>query len=803
MRHLSFVGLAALFALGGSPLVHAQELLTDRTILPLQEPTYPPITELDVRKATPPPRFEVKAPPGAPNVLVIMLDNLGFGATKPFGGVIDMPTLERLAGDGLIYNNFHTAPLCSPSRVALLGGRNPHSMNNGSLSELATAFPGQTAERLLSTAALPEIMKLNGYSTAMFGKSHEFAPSEVGLTGPFETWPTGWGFERFYGTLSGEADMFAPALYDNTTLVDLPKDPNYYYQTDLADRAIAWIRAEKTLTPDKPFFIYYAAPGTHAPSQVPSAWLDKYKGKFDEGWDKAREETLTRQRQLGIVPPNTQLTPKPKEMPDWDTLSADEKKVFTRQEEIFAAYAEITDHELGRVVQAIDDMGVMDKTLIIYITGDNGSSANGGLNGRFNSLYSYNQVPETIADQLKHFDEFGGPHSDMTPPLGWAIADNTPFAYAQGNTSFGGTTNGVVIHWPEVIKAKGEIRPQYHHLIDIAPTVLEAAGLPQPKIVNGTPQKPIEGVSMLYSFKDAKAKSPHTVQYTEFQGNRSIYKDDWFATALHKVAWEAAPRTSLETDVWGLCNTAEDFSCAADLAAKYPDKLKDLQAAFLTEAVKYNVLPLDDRVYERFNPTVAGRPDLMAGRTSLTVYEGMVGMKENAFINTKNQSYSITANLVIPPRNATGVILAQGGLHAGWSLYVKDGMPKFAYNYLGTVTTIVSDERLPPGLVTLGYDFTYDGGKPGGGGTGTLLVNGKQVATSRIEHTIPFLFGAETADVGVDLYTPVTEDYKKGDNKFTGTIDKVTIDLKKMNAADEEAAEKAAEEGVGVLASED
>ena len=767
----------------------------DRTVLPLAEPKYPPITELDVRKATPPPRFEVKAPDGAPNVLVILLDNLGFGATKPFGGVIEMPTLERLAKDGLIYNNFHTAPLCSPSRVALLTGRNPHSANMGSVAEVATAFPGQTAERPNSVATIAEILKLNGYSTAMFGKTHEFTPWDLGPSGPFESWPTGSGFERFYGTLSGEADLFAPPLMDNSTLVDLPNDPNYFYQTDLADHAISWIRAQKTMTPDKPFFIYYAAPGTHAPSQVPAAWRDKYTGKFDMGWDKYREQILARQKSLGIVPPNTQLTPKPteKEMPDWDKLSDKERKVFTRQQEIFAAYAEETDHELGRVVQAIDDLGVMDNTLIVYITGDNGSSGNGGPTGRFNSVTSYNALPETIDDQFQHLAEFGGPHSDMTPPLGWAIADNAPFAYCQFAAAYGGTTNGAVVHWPKVIKAHGEIRPQYHHLIDLAPTVLQAAGLPQPKVVNGTPQKAIEGVSMVYSFTDAQAKSPHTVQYTEFAGNRGIYKDGWYATTLHRAPWEAQPRSTLDQDKWELYNTAEDFSCANDLAAKNPDKLKEMQATFLTEAVKYNVLPLDDRTYERFNPAVAGRPDLLAGRTSLTVYSGMIGMKENAFINTKNRSYSIAAELDVPKTGVSGVILAQGGVHSGWSLYVKDGRAKFAYNYLGNVTTIASAERLPAGRVTVGYNFAYDGGKPGSGGTGSIFVNGKKVAAGRIERTIPFVFGVETADVGEDLYTPVTSDYAKGNNKFTGTIDKVTIDLKKMNSADEAAAKKAAE----------
>jgi arylsulfatase A-like enzyme len=773
--------LAGILSLLPLPLT-AQEI--DRTVLPVPEPTHPPITEIDVRKATPPPLFLVKAPAGAPNVIVILLDNLGFGATKPFGGVINMPTLERLAKNGVIYTNFHTAPLCSPSRMALLTGRNPHSVNMGAISELATAFPGQTSILPESKAALPEIMKLNGYSTAMFGKSHEFTAWETGLTGPFDQWPTGLGFERFYGSLSGEADLFAPPLHDNLTLVDVPNDPNYYYPTDLANHAISWIRAQKTMTPDKPFFIYYSSPGTHAPSQVPAEWRDKYKGKFDEGWDKYREEILARQKALGIVPPNTQLTPKPtqEEMPDWDKLSDKEKKVFTRQQEIFAAFAEISDYEIGRVVQAIEDMGALDNTLIIYITGDNGSSGNGGRNGRFNTVTSYNGLPESIDDQFAHLAEFGGPHSDMTPPLGWAIADNTPFAYCQFSTAYGGTTNGAVIHWPKSIKAKGEVRPQYHHLIDIAPTVLEAAGLPQPKVVNSASQKPMEGVSMAYSFSDGQAKSPHTVQYAEFAGNRGIYKDGWYALTLHRVPWESQPRTTFDKDKWELYNTTDDFSGAIDLAAKYPEKLKELQDAFLTEAVKYNVLPLDDRTQARFNPAIAGRPDLMAGRTSLTVYEGMTGMKENAFINTKNSSYSVTADVEVPKSAVSGVILAQGGIHAGWTFYVKDSKPKFAYNYLGNVTTIASKERLPAGRVTVGYDFAYDGGKPGAGGTGSIFINGKKVATGRIERTIPFIFGAETADVGEDLYTPVTSDYAKGNNKFTGKIDKVTIDLKKTNA---------------------
>ncbi|MGO9643687.1 MAG: arylsulfatase [Candidatus Bathyarchaeia archaeon] len=752
----------------------------DRMALPIAEPHYPPITELDVRKATPPPRFEVKPPQDAPNVLIVLIDNLGFGASKTFGGVINMPTLDRLAKNGLIYNNFHTCPLCSPSRVALLTGRNAHNAEMGAISEFATAFPGNTAKRPLSVAPLAEMMKLNGYSTAYFGKSHEFAPWELSASGPFDSWPTQFGFERFYGTLSAESDLFAPPLRSDRTLVDLPDDPDYYYPTDVADHLIAWLRTQHTLTPNKPFFVYYPTPGCHSPSQVPAAWRDKYKGKFDEGWDKQREQTLARQKALGIVPPNTQLTPKPPEMPDWDKLSEDQKKVFRRHQEIFAAYAEANDHEVGRVVSAIEEMGVMDNTLIFYISGDNGSSMNGGPNGAFNTMAYTNGFPETVEDQLKHLDEFGGPTSDMTPPLGWAIADNTPFAYAQGTTSYGGTTNGVVIHWPKRINAKGELRSQYSHLIDVAATVLEAVGLPEPKYVNGVQQKPLQGKSMIYTFDDSKAKTRHTIQYVEYAGNRGIYKDGWYATTLHRAGWDPQPRATFQNDKWELYNTEEDFSCAVDLAAKYPDKVMEMRAAFLAEALQNNVLPLDDRVYERAYAALAGRPDLMEGRTSLTVYDGMVGMTMDCFINTLNKSYSITADLEIPEKGCNGVILAQAGAQAGWSLYVKDSKPKFAYSFFYNVTTIASAERLPAGRVTMRFGFANDGGKPGSGGMGTIFVNGKKVASGRIERTIPRAFYRETADVGVDLYTPVTPDYAKGSkNKFTGKINKVTIDLKK------------------------
>ncbi len=767
--------LSAVFAVSLNSTGQTADVL-DRTILPVAEPVYPAITELDARKVKAPPVFEVKAPKGAPNIVVILLDNFGYAGSSTFGGIMNLPTIDRLAKNGLIYNNFHTEPICSATRVALLTGRNPHSANMGTISEMSTGFPGQTSVLPNGVAPLAKILRFNGYSTAMFGKSHEYVPWESGLTGPFDQWPTGLGFEKFYGNVIGESDQFHPVAHDNTTLAPPSKDPNYYYQTDLADRAIQWIKAQKSLNPDKPFFIYYPTQGMHDPVQLPKAWRDKYKGKVDMGWDKYREEILARQKKLGIVPQNTKLTAKAAIAPDWDKLTADEKKVVTRYQELFAAFAELTDYEVGRVVQAIEDIGALDNTLIIYITGDNGASPNGGRLGVFNTMSTFNQSPETLQYQLETLDEVGDSHSAMTPPAGWSFGDNTPFAYSQLHTQYGGITNGAIISWPKMIKGKGEIRNQYHSVIDIAPTVLEAAGLPQPKMVNGVAQKPIEGFSMLGEFNNPQAKSAHTTQYYEIYGNRGIYKDGWYAATLHKLSWEPQPRNSYANDKWELYNTMEDFSCSNDLSSKFPEKLKELQEAFMAEAVKYNVLPLDDRAQERFNATLAGRPDYMGGRTSLALYPGMIGMKENAFIDLKNHSSSIVAELEAGA--TSGVIVAQGGSHSGWSLFLKDGKPTYAYNYLGHVTTITASETLPAGPVTITYDFAYDGGGFGKGGIGTISINGKKVGSARIEKTIPFIFGVETSDVGMDLYSTVTRDYIQGDNEFNGKIKKVLVTVK-------------------------
>jgi arylsulfatase A-like enzyme len=753
----------------------------DRTTLPIPEPKLAPITTLDARNAKAPPRFVVKTPAQAPNVLIVLIDDMGFGQSSAFGGPIHMPNCERMAKGGLRYNQFHTTALCSPTRAALLSGRNHHVNNMGSITETATAFPGQTGQRPNAVAPLAEMLRLNGYSTAAFGKSHETAAWEVSPSGPTDRWPTRSGFDKFYGFIGGEANQWSPAIYEDMTRIEVPKDPNYHLMTDLANQAIQWIGAQKALTPDKPFFTYFAPGATHAPHHVPKEWIAKYKGKFDQGWDKLREETLARQIKLGVVPAGTKLAPKPEAIKDWDQLGADEKKLFTRQMEIFAGFGEYADAEVGRVIQAIEDLGQLDNTLVFYIVGDNGASAEGTMNGLFNESTYFNGVPETVEEILKHYDELGGPNSYGHYAAGWAVAGDAPFAWTkQVAGSYGGTRNGMAIHWPKGIKAKGEIRSQWHHVIDIAPTILEAAGLPEPKSVNGTPQTPIEGVSMVYTFADAQAKDRHKTQYFEIFGNRGIYHDGWLAHTVHRAAWEAKPRRPLLEDVWELYHVAEDFSSANDLAAKNPAKLKELQELFLQEAVKNQVLPIDDRSLERTNAALVGRPDLMAGRTSLTVFEGMIGMTENVFINSKNRSHNITAEVTIPPGGANGVILSQAGRFGGWSLYLKEGKPMYAYNYLGLkVEKVAATEAVPAGNATIRFEFAYDGGGLGKGGVGTILVNGKKVAEGRIERTQAMIFSAdEGADVGQDGETNVTDDYKEGDNKFTGKIRKVTVELK-------------------------
>lgn len=752
----------------------------DRTVLPIAEPKYPHSEIFNARNATPPPRFEVKAPAGAPNVLIVLIDDMGFGQSSAFGGPINMQTVEALANEGLSYNQFHTTALCSPTRAALLSGRNHHMNNMGSITETATLFPGQTGQRPNSVASVAEMLRLNGYSTAHFGKNHETAAWEVSPSGPTDRWPTRQGFDKFYGFMGGETNQWAPLIYDGMNQVELPTDPKYHFMTDMTDKAIGWMQAEKSLTPDKPFFIYFAPGATHAPHHVPKEWIAKYKGKFDQGWDKLREETLARQKRLGVVPADTKLAPKPEAIKDWDNLSADEKKLFSRQMEVFAAYGEYADAEIGRLIAGIEAAGQADNTLVFYILGDNGASAEGGMAGMYNEMTYFNGVTETVADVMKHYDDLGGPSTYGHFAAGWAVAGNTPFTWTkQVASSYGGTRNGMVVHWPKRIPAKREVRQQWHHVIDIVPTILDAAGLPEPKSVNGTPQTPIEGVSMLYSFADAKAESRRKTQYFEIFGNRAIYHDGWLAGTVHRAAWETKPRRPLEEDIWELYDTRGDFSLVNDLAAKNPDRLKAMQDLFLTEAVKYSVLPLDDRTLERTNAALVGRPDLMAGRTSLTVFQGMTGMTENVFLNAKNRSHVVTAEIDVPARKANGAIIAQAGRFGGWSLYLLNGKPTYTYNFLGLERfTIAAGRPLPAGKATIRFEFAYDGGGLGKGGAGTLFVNGKKVATGRIGRTQCCIFSAdEGADVGEDADTPVSITYRSP-FRFTGKISKVTVELK-------------------------
>ncbi|MFI5401828.1 MAG: arylsulfatase [Planctomycetota bacterium] len=773
----SIQGCFVLLFLCAAPLA-AQEL--DRTVLPIPEPAVVPITEQDARKAKPPPRFEVKAPAQAPNVLIVLIDDIGFGQPSTFGGPCRMPTLDTLAQGGLRYNRFHTTALCSPTRTALLTGRNHHVNNAGAIMELATGFPGNTGIRPQSVAPLAQILRENGYSTAAFGKYHETPPWEASVSGPYDRWPTGSGFDKFYGFIGGETNQWAPAIYDGVTRVEVPHTPDYHFTVDMTDHAISWVRFQQALTPDKPFYMYFATGATHAPHHVPKEWIEKYKGQFDQGWDKLREETLARQIALGVVPKGTKLTARPAEIPAWDSLTADQKRLFARQMETFAAFAEHTDHEVGRLVDTLRDMGELENTLIFYIAGDNGASAEGGPDGSYNELLALNGIVSDVSSQLGHIDDWGGPTTFPHYSIGWAHAGNTPFQWTKQVAShFGGTRNGMVVHWPKGVKPDGQPRSQFHHVIDVAPTVLEAAGLPEPTMVNGAKQRPMDGVSMLYAAADPKAKDRRTTQYFEMFGNRAVYSDGWVAATRHSIPWLMVPLPPFDEDRWELYNVANDFSQADDLAAKEPAKLKELQALFAEEAVLNHVFPLDDRRSERFDAKIAGRPDLMGARTSLTLHEGMTGIAENAFLNVKGRSFAITAEIEVPAGGAEGVIIAQAGFFGGWSMYMKEGRAHHVYNFGGLEwTDVASPEALAPGRHTIQYQFVYDGGKPGSGGKSVLSVDGKQVGEAHVPKTMPFVYSAdEGVDVGMDNETPVTNEYKQGDNKFTGHINKVTVEL--------------------------
>jgi len=794
MRKLIVVSLGALLLVGtwgckprpqqpapGTPQANGAP---NRTVLPIVEPAYPPITEVDARRATRPARFEVKAPDGAPNVVVVLIDDIGFGHSSAFGGPIRMPTLDRLANTGLRYNRFHTTALCSPTRVALLTGHNHHANNAGAIMELATGFPGNTGVRPRSITPVAEILRQNGYSTAAFGKYHETPPWEVSISGPYDRWPTHSGFDKFYGFIGGETNQWAPAIFDGVVRVEHERSPDYHFTTDMTDQAISWVSAQQSLTPAKPFFIYFAPGATHAPHHVPREWIARYKGQFGGGWDRLRQETFERQKKLGVIPADAKLTPRPREIPAWDEMSADQKRLFERQMETFAGFAEHTDAEVGRLVAQLEAIGELDDTLFFYIVGDNGASAEGGPEGTYNEMMALNGIIGRADQMMLHLDDWGGPTTFPHFAIGWAWAGNTPFQWTKQVAShFGGTRNGMVMHWPRGIMAKNEVRSQFHHVVDVAPTVLEAAKLPQPQTVNGVKQRPMDGVSMLYSVGAPKAADRHTTQYFEIFGNRAMYHEGWIASTRHSIPWLMVANPPLADDVWELYNVNEDFSQANDVAKTNPAKLKELQDLFLKEAARNNVLPIDDRRSERFNPAIAGRPDLMGGRTTLTVYPGMKGMAENAFINVKGAHHTITAEVEWQNVRTGGVIVAQAGYFGGWALYMKDGWVHHEYNWFGLErTNVAGDARaLAPGRHTIHYEFIPDAAEPGSGGRSILRVDGRTIAEKHVPKTQPFAFsGDEGADVGEDGETPVVADYgTPAPHRFGGRIVKVTVEVKK------------------------
>ncbi|UFS59560.1 arylsulfatase [Subtercola endophyticus] len=721
------------------------------------------------------------APEGAPNVVIILIDDAGFGSSSAFGGPCYTPNAERLAEHGVRFNRFHTTALCSPSRQALLTGRNHHAVGMGGITEIATSAPGYNSVRPDSAAPLAQTLNLNGYATAQFGKCHEVPVWETSPAGPYQQWPTGSGFDYFYGFVGAETNQWYPALYEGTTPIEAPKTPEegYHLTEDLTDHAVNWMHQQKSLMPDKPFFIYFAPGATHAPHHVATEWSDKYKGKFDKGWDAQREETLAKQITLGIVPEGTALTERPEAIGAWNDVSDGLKPVLARQMELYAGFMEHTDHEIGRVLDSLDDLGILDNTLVYLIIGDNGASAEGTPQGTFNEMISLNGMAalETEEFMAARIDEFGGTDSYNHYAVGWAHAMNTPFQWTKQVAShFGGTRVGAITHWPKGFTSQGEIRPQFHHLIDVASTILEVAGIPEPTFVNGIQQMPYHGVSMAYAFDDGAADDQRKTQYFEVACNRGIYHNGWTAVTRHSNPWlfgETLP--ALDDDVWELYDTTTDWSQAHDLSAEHPDKLKDLQRLWLIEAVKYNVLPLDDRRIERFNSDIAGRPQLVKGESQL-IYGSMSRLSENSVLNIKNKSHSVTAEIVVPESGANGVIVSQGGAFAGWSLYLHEGKPKYCHNLAGLMRFYAaSDDVVSPGTHQVRMEFAYDGGGLAKGGLATLFIDGAEVGNGRIGATIPMIYsGDETLDIGLDTGTPVSEDYE-AEVRFTGAVNWVEL----------------------------
>lgn len=762
--------------------VEAQTKTVNRTILPIPQTIPPTVTEPDIRKAKLPERYRLAAPKGAPNVLLVLIDDMGFGQPAAFGGPLNMPTLERISNQGIRYNRFHTAAICSATRAALLTGNNTHTANSGEIADISTGFEGNTFVKPDNITPLAQILRMNGYSTAQFGKCHEVPNWETTTLGPFDRWPTGQGFEKFYGFVGGESNNWSPALYDGTTRVELKPDSSYHLTTDLANKAIEWVSAQKTLMPEKPFFIYFAPGATHAPHHAPKEWADKYKGEFDKGWDVLRLETFERQKQLGIIPADSKISPRPKEIPSWDSFSAEEHKLFSRQMEVFAGFASHTDHEIGRIVDYLESIGQLDNTIIVFIAGDNGASSEGGATGTYNETAMLNGVPGDIKQMMTLYDDWGGPKTNNHFAMGWAWAGNTPYPWVKQIAGhLGGTRVGMAIRYPKLISAKGEIRNQFYHVIDIAPTILDIVKIPQPLVVNGFKQKRMDGVSMMATFNNAKAPENRTTQYFNIFGNRGIYSNGWLASTIHNVPWIFnADLKPVSEDKWELYNLNKDFSQSENLAASNPKKLAEMKSIFNTEAIKYKVYPIDDRKAPRTVSSVAGRPDILNGRKEMTFYPGMRGLPEQGIINVKNVEFTVTADVSLNSDNESGVIVAQGGRFAGWALFLKEGRPIYEHNFFGLERyQTISTEKIPKGAHKIVQHFTPDDPKKlGCGGSVVITVDGKEYAKGRTNKMVYGMFSSdEGLDIGIDEATPVSLEYKEGDNKFSSKINKVTIRL--------------------------
>ena len=761
----------------------------DRTVLPIPDEPYEKDLPFDAKdpEAKFPPIEELRPPTGAPNVVIVLLDDVGFGASSAFGGPCETPTFEKLANEGLRYNRFHTTALCAPTRAAMLTGRNHHSVGMAAVTELATSAPGYSSLRPNSKAPLAETLRLNGYSTAQFGKCHEVPVFQNSPIGPFDMWPTGSGFEYFYGFIGGEDHQYYPSLYEGTTPIEVEKTPEegYHLTEDLADKAIAWIRTQKSLAPDKPFFVYFAPGATHAPHHVPKDWIDRYEGKFAHGWDEQRERTSAKQKELGVVPQDAELTKRHDEIPAWDEMDESLKPVLERQMETYAAFLSHTDHHVGRVLDAIEELGILEDTLVFCIIGDNGASAEGTVRGTFNEAIVLNgmgdviETPEYLAARI---DQWGGPDANNHYAVGWAWAMDTPFQWTKQVAShWGGTRNGTIVHWPARIEERGGLRSQFCHVIDIAPTVLDVAGIPEPTRVNGVEQSPYEGTSMTYTFDDADAQERHSTQYFEMFGNRGIYHEGWSAVTKHRTPWKLAagtPTVPFDEDVWELYDGSHDYSQANNLVEEMPDKLRELQELWLVEARKYLVLPLDDRGVERFNPDLAGRPVTVRGTRQL-FYPGMKRISEASVLNVKNKSFQVTAQVTVGDDAAHGTLIAQGGTLGGWGLFMHQGRARFVYNLFGVNLFVTdADEPLAVGEHQVRAEFAYAGEGFAKGGDVTLYYDGESVGQGKVAVTVPMVFSAtEGVEVGRELGTPVMPGTPIESTVFNGEIAWVELSI--------------------------